>query len=35
MKVIGTDGKDYKMELEADLTDADLRGADLKWASLS
>ena len=32
MKVIGTNGKEYTMEPEADLVGADLKGANLRGA---
>ena len=35
MKVIGTDGKEYTIEPEANLRDANLIGADLNRANLS
>ena len=35
MKVIGTDGKEYIIEPEANLSSADLEGADLNRANLS
>ena len=34
MKVIGTDGKEYTIEPEANLRDANLTGADLDDANL-
>ena len=35
MKVIGTDGKEYTIEPEVNLSSADLSGADLRGASLT
>jgi len=34
MKVIGTDGKEYTIEPRAELREANLEDADLRWASL-